>query len=119
MPVLPANTSNSDFTPMPFSDWDGSIKAASQLQYGRGERSARLPVTEKAIAQVGRALLTTRAWLTRYGAPHYGILLRDTRVVEACSAWFGGKCEHTGETLTQRAAALLRDTPASRPAKQI
>ena len=85
MPVLPANTSNSDFTPMPFSEWDGRIKPASQLQYGRGERSARLPVTEKAIAQVGQALLTTRAWLTRYGAPHYGITSMSS-IIRLCEA---------------------------------
>lgn len=73
MPARPANTSTSALIPMPFSDWDGSVKPASQFQYGRGEGTARLPVTEKAIAQVGQALLTTRTWLTRYGAPHYGI----------------------------------------------
>jgi hypothetical protein len=69
MPTPPANTSNYALTRVPFP----------------GRATACLRVTEKAIAQVARAVFTTRAWLTSYGSPHYEINSLS-RIVQLCEA---------------------------------
>jgi hypothetical protein len=72
MPALPANTSSDALTPMPFPGEEG-VQPVLQFPHGASEGTPCLRVTEKAIAQVAQAVFTTRAWLTRYGSPCYGI----------------------------------------------
>lgn len=73
MPAVPASTSNYALTPVPFAGEEEGVHPVPQFPHGAGKGTAGLRVTEKAIAQVAQAVFTTRAWLTRYGAPHYGI----------------------------------------------
>ena len=87
MPTLPVNTSNYALTPVPFPRVEG-VEPVLQFPHGVREGTACLRVTEKAIAQVAQAVFTTRAWLTRYGSPHYGINSLS-RVVQLCEAALG------------------------------
>jgi hypothetical protein len=90
MPTLPANTSNYALTPVPFPGEEDK-EPTLQLPHGADEGTARLRVTEKAIAQVAQVVFTTRAWLTNYGSPHYGINSLS-RVVQLCEATQGKTC---------------------------
>jgi hypothetical protein len=97
MPALPANTSSYALTPMPFPGEEG-LQPVLQFPHSAGEGTPCLRVTEKAIAQVAQAVFTTRAWLTRYGSPHYGINSLS-RVVRLCEA-------AQGRTSSQKLSSL-------------
>jgi hypothetical protein len=97
MPTLPANTSNYALTPVPFPGEEG-VEPVLRFPHGAGEGTACLRVTEKAIAQVAQAVFTTRAWLTRYGSPHYGINSLS-RVVQLCEV-------AQGRTISQKLSSL-------------
>lgn len=97
MPTLPANTSNYALTPARFPGEEG-VHPVLQFPHGAGEATACLRVTGKAIAQVAQAVFTTRAWLTRYGSPHYGINSLS-RVVRLCEA-------AQGRTSSQKLSSL-------------
>ncbi|HEX7530439.1 MAG TPA: helix-turn-helix transcriptional regulator [Pyrinomonadaceae bacterium] len=84
MPTLPANTSNCALTPVPFPGQE-RVHPVLQFPHGAGEATKCLRVTEKAIAQVAQAVFTTRAWLTHYGAPHYGITSLSC-IIRLCEA---------------------------------
>jgi hypothetical protein len=97
MSTLPANTSNYALTPAPFPGEEG-VYPVLQFPHGAGEATACLRVTGKAIAQVAQAVFTTRAWLTRYGSPHYGINSLS-RVVQLCEV-------AQGRTSSQKLSSL-------------
>lgn len=98
MPTSPANISISGVAPTPLSRSGCVEKQVPHFPRGAARRTARLRVSEKAIAQVAQAVFTTRAWLTRYGAPYYGINSLS-RVVQLCEAAQGIAGPHSFSSL--------------------